>query len=253
MSEKEKYSPAVPTFSKSQNITREKLQKFMPKGTNAKVTDDILNIIANIENDTGIVQDYGEETVMSCMHLLGKQGVTLEKLVNAVKFCTLKRHMDNRKAWAIVFPDEYDRLVAKGAQIDNHVSMFNSTMLVTEIDKIMLVPFYLTYDKLKHEALERQVNLMRGIGANDDDRVSPHIQHLASKTVYEMLKSPEDNTLQIKVGASDALIAQNQEMSENIARLVEIQAAGFKNGNKAKDIQKIHIKKDEEVIDADFD
>lgn len=248
------YSPATESFSKSQNITIEKLQRFMPKGTNTKVTQDIVNIINNIEKDTDINQEYGEEMVMSCMHLLGKQGVTLEKLVNAVKFCSLKRHMDNRKAWAIVFPEEYDRLVQKGAQIDNHVSMYNATMLVTEIDKIMLVPFYLMYDKIKHEALERQVNLMRGIGANDDDRVSPHIQHLASKTVYEMLKSPEDNTLQIKVGASDALIAQNQEMSDNIAKLVEMQAAGFKNGGKAKDVQKIHIiNKNEDIIDADYD
>ena len=51
-----------------------------------------------------------------------------------------------------------------------------------------------------------QAKLMRGIGAKEDDYVSPHVQHLASKTVYEMLKSPEDNTIELKVGASDALI-----------------------------------------------
>ena len=74
-----------PPPSESQNITVEKLKKFMPKGTSSKVTEDIVKIIHNIENDTGVSQEYAEEQVMSCMGLLGKQGVTLEKLVNAVK------------------------------------------------------------------------------------------------------------------------------------------------------------------------
>ena len=243
-------------FCNSQNITKEKLQKFMPKGTSSNVTEDIVKIIHNIENDTGVSQEYAEEQVMSCMGLLGKQGVTLEKLVNAVKFCTLKRHYENKKAWAIVFPAKYDELVANGKFIDSHVSEYNSTYCVVEVDKMMMVPFYLQYNHLKHEALMKQANLMRGIGAKPDDYVSPHVQHLASKTVYEMLKSPEDNTIELKVGVSDALVEQNREMADNIKKIVELQSNAFRNGGKTADIQKIHIKKDtdnENVIDADLD
>ena len=243
-------------FCNSQNITKEKLQKFMPKGTSSNVTEDIIKIIHNIENDTGVSQEYAEEQVMSCMGLLGKQGVTLEKLVNAVKFCCLKRHYDNKKSWAIVFPKKYDELVANGKYIDSHVSEYNSTYCVVEVDKMMMVPFYLQYNHLKHEALMKQANLMRGIGAKPDDYVSPHVQHLASKTVYEMLKSPEDNTIELKVGVSDALVEQNREMADNIKKIVELQSNAFRNGGKTADIQKIHIKKDtdnENVIDADLD
>ena len=243
-------------FCNSQNITKEKLQKFMPKGTSSNVTEDIVKIIHNIENDTGVSQEYAEEQVMSCMGLLGKQGVTLEKLVNAVKFCCLKRHYDNKKSWAIVFPKKYDELVANGKYIDSHVSEYNSTYCVVEVDKMMIVPFYLQYNHLKHEALMIQAKLMRGIGAKEDDYVSPHVQHLASKTVYEMLKSPEDNTIELKVGASDALVEQNREMADNIKKIVELQSNAFRNGGKTADIQKIHIKKDtdnENVIDADLD
>ena len=154
-----------PPPSDSQNITVEKLKKFMPKGTSSKVTEDIVKIIRNIENDTGVSQEYAEEQVMSCMGLLGKQGVTLEKLVNAVKFCCLKRHYDNKKSWAIVFPKKYDELVANGKYIDSHVSEYNSTYCVVEVDKMMMVPFYLQYNHLKHEALMTQAKLMRGIGA----------------------------------------------------------------------------------------
>ena len=228
----------------------------MPRGTNAKVTEDIVKIIQNIENDIGVNQEYAEEQVMSCMSLMGKQGVTLEKLVNAVKFCTLKRHYDNKKAWAIVFPAKYDELVANGKFIDSHVSEYNSTYCVVEVDKMMMVPFYLQYNHLKHEAVMKQANLMRGIGSKPDDYVSPHVQHLASKTVYEMLKSPEDNTIELKVGVSDALVEQNREMADNIKKIVELQSNAFRNGGKTADIQKIHIKKDtdnENVIDADLD
>ena len=238
--------------TESQNITVEKLKQFMPRGTNAKVTEDIVKIIQNIENDIGVNQEYAEEQVMSCMSLMGKQGVTLEKLVNAVKFCTLKRHYDNKKAWAIVFPTKYDELVANGRFVDSHVSEYNSTYCVVEVDKMMMVPFYLQYNHLKHEALMKQANLMRGIGANPDDYVSPHVQHLASKTVYEMLKSPEDNTIELKVGASDALIEQHREMNENIAKLVAQQASGFRQGLNTADIQKVHIKKSDDIIDVDL-
>ena len=41
--------------TESQNITVEKLKQFMPRGTNAKVTEDIVKIIQNIENDIGVL------------------------------------------------------------------------------------------------------------------------------------------------------------------------------------------------------
>ena len=97
-----------------------------------------------------------------------------------------------------------------------------------------------------------QAKLMRGIGAKEGDYVSPHVQHLASKTVYEMLKSPEDNTIELKVGASDALIEQHREMNENIAKLVAQQASGFRQGLNTADIQKVHIKKSDDIIDVDL-
>jgi len=240
-------------FSKPQNITKEKLKEFMPKGTSSKVTDEIIDIIVSIENDTGLAQEVAEERLLGAMHLLGKQGVTLEKLINAVKYCSLKRHMTNKQAWSIVFPAERDRIIARGAEIDSHVSMFNSTYLVVEIDKMMLVPFYIMYDKYKHEALETQVNLMRGVSANGEDKVSPHVQHLASKAVYEMLEGPADKTIELKMGASDSTVSQNQEMLETIKDLVRIQSEAFKSGRNAKDIQKIHFakKSEEDIIDLE--
>ena len=67
-----------------------------------------------------------------------------------------------------------------------------------------------------------------------------------------MLKSPEDNTIELKVGASDALIEQHREMNENIAKLVAQQASGFRQGLNTADIQRVHIKKSDDIIDVDL-
>ena len=259
LSEPEAIAPYQPPKCQSQNITVEKLQKFMPKGTASKVTEEIVAYINNIENDTGLNQEYAEERVMSCMHLMGKQGVTLEKLVNAVKYCTLKRYHDNKKAWAITFPAEYDRLVKRNGFIDSHVSEYNKTYLVIEIDKMMLIPFHLQYDKIKHEALQVQVGLMRGQGANEDDRVTPHIQHLAAKAVLDALKSPDENSIELKIGASDAMVAVQQELQDTLSEIVANQRRAFQNGMNVAELQRIHVKnagrnaEEQDIIDIDED
>ena len=122
--------------SESQNITREKLKKFLPKGSSVQVTDEIVDMINNMERDTGLPQTLLEEDVMSYMHMVGKVGgVGINELVNAVKYCNLKRNRSNKEAWAIVFPRKYDELTAAGKPVDNFVSMYNSSKLVVAIDK----------------------------------------------------------------------------------------------------------------------
>ena len=130
--------------------------------------------------------------------------------------------------------------------------------MVIEIDKMMLVPFHIQYDQIKHEALQVQVNLMRGIGANDDDRVTPHIQHLAAKTVSEILKSPEENSIELKIGASDTMVAVQQEISDSLAEIVANQRKAFQTGANVAELQRIHVKNkgrnaEEDIIDIDED
>ena len=108
MSEIEKIEPGFVAPESGQFITAERLKQMIPKGCATAVTEDILKIINSMENDTGLPQEYMEEKLMSNMHLLkGRQGVGIEKLINALKFCNLKQNMTNEKAWSIVFPKKY--------------------------------------------------------------------------------------------------------------------------------------------------
>lgn len=235
----------------SQNITREKLKKFLPKGSSTQVTDDVLEAISNMERDTGLPQNLLEEDVMSYMHLVGKiGGVGIAELVNAIKYCNLKRNRSNKEAWAIVFPKKYDELTEAGKPVDNFVSMYNGSKLVVAIDKEMIIPVYVQYSAYRHFAIKKQYEL-----ASDSD-VSAMVQHLAAKELYAMTKMPEDNkTIELKVGMSDAAMAQQQELNDNIAALVANQAAAFRRGDKTEELQRIHIEVAETapIIDAEID
>lgn len=227
----------------SQNITREKLKKFLPKGTSIQVTDEVLEMIDNMERDTGLPQNLLEEDVMSYMHLVGKiGGVGLYELVNAIKFCNLKRNRTNREAWAIVFPKKYDELTAAGKPVDNFVSMYNQSKLVVAIDKEMIVPVHIQYSAYRHFSIKKQYELAT------NDQVSPMVQHLAAKELYAMTKMPEDKTIELKVGMSDAAMAQQQEMNDSLAALVASQAKMFAAGMKPDAIQKVHTIK---IVDMD--
>ena len=235
----------------SQNITREKLKKFLPKGSSTQVTDEVLDAISNMERDTGLPQNLLEEDVMSYMHLVGKiGGVGVGELVNAIKYCNLKRNRSNKEAWAIVFPKKYNELTDAGKPVDNFVSMYNGSKLVVAIDKEMIIPVYVQYSAYRHFAIKKQYEL-----ASDSD-VSAMVQHLAAKELYAMTKMPEDNkTIELKVGMSDAAMAQQQELNDNIAALVANQAAAFRRGEKTEELQRIHIEVTEAApaIDVELD
>ena len=239
----------------SQNITREKLKKFLHKGSSTQVTDEVLEAISNMERDTGLPQNLLEEDVMSYLHLVGKiGGVGIGELVNAIKYCNLKRNRSNKEAWAIVFPKKYDELTEAGKPVDNFVSMYNGSKLVVAIDKEMIIPVYVQYSAYRHAAINKQYQLMNrddGHGGN----VSPMVMHLASKELYAMTKMPEDNkTIELKVGMSDAAMAQQQEMNDTLASLVANQARMFASGMSAADVQKVHsIRVVEESIEAEIE
>ena len=231
----------------SQNITREKLKKFLPKGSSVQVTDEVLEMIHNMERDTNLPQNILEEDVMSYMHMVGKiGGVGIYELVNAIKFCNLKRNRTNREAWAIVFPKKYDELVAAGKPVDNFVSMYNQSKLVVAIDKEMIVPVHIQYSAYRHFSIKKQYEL-----ASSSD-VSAMVQHLAAKELYAMTAMPIDKTIELKVGMSDAAIAQQQETNDAISSLVAIQSKMFAAGMAPDAIQKVHQIKvvDEEATDA---
>jgi len=244
------------TQEKKFNITKEKLESYLPRGASHKVTDEILEIIHNLEKDTGLPQDLMEEDVLGYLHLVSKIPRTkLRELINAVKYCNLKRNYDNKKAWSIVFPDKYDKLVREGRQIDSHVAMYNQSQLVVEIDKEMLIPVYLQYQPYFHAAVKKQFDLMNGKAAPRADgtpqHVSPLVQMNAAKTLMEITAMPQEAKIDLTINKGEEELNIQRELNAQLAEMVKIQKSRLDSGESLDDVQKIGINVN--IIDAEVE
>lgn len=230
----------------SQNITKEKLKSLLPKKTTVAVTDEIMELIYNMENDTGLPQELLEEDLMSYTHLLSGSTNGMKELVNAIKFCNLKRNYDNKTAWSIVFPEKYDRLLSMGKDPSNHVSMYNNSKLVVAIDKEMLIPVHLQYSSYFHAAVKKQFQLMNGkTGQKDkfgnEEKVSAMVQHLAAKELANLTAQPVETKIDMKITPSDAALSAQSEMNEQLKIIVEQQKRRLMAGENIIDVQEIGI------------
>jgi len=243
--------PCRESYSK-QNITTDKLKKFLPKGTRHEVTDEIIAVINNMEEDVGVVQEYMEETFLGNINVLKEHRISIEEYIRAVKYVALKQNMDKTKAWAIVFPEKYDELMRKKAAGQlvnefNYASMYDQTKAVVKLTSQTLLAPSITHASHNREALDKMYKLMNGIDAQNSGRVSAKVQLDAAVALFDATKVPEDNTLTVNIAQSDAQLEQQKAMNENIARLVANQQAAFRRGDNTAKLQQVHV----DVIDAE--
>jgi len=230
-----------------QCITIDKIKGLLPKNTNVAVTAEVVHLINHMEDDTGLPQELMEEDLMSYMHILGgMKGVGIKDLVNAIKFCNLKRNYDNKEAWSIVFPDKYHRLTEANKQVDNHVSMYNASKLVVAIDREMLIPVSLTYAPYFHSATKELYKIgVLGLGGKNTDgkemTVTPMVRVQALKELTTITKPPEEQKLSISVNPGEAAISMQQEMNDQLAAIVAHQRDRLIAGEDIIDVQQIGL------------
>lgn len=246
-------NPVVPQ-SKEHYIDKEKLKSLLPKGSNHKVTDEIISLIKRMEDDTGILQEYMEESVLSNFPVLSTIKVDLDDYVNAIKYCNLQQNMTNEKAWKIVFPERFKRLQDKGKEhsVSAHVSMYNKTEIVNKLKANMMVSAHIQYAPYFHASIKKQFELMNGASA-DGGPVSAHVQHLAAKELAELTKMPEDNTIELRIGQTEDAKESQDDMIKQMSDIAKQQRELLKQGYKLEDVQKINIsiKSEDDVIDVE--
>jgi len=227
-----------------QHITIERLRDRLPRGVSTKVTQEMVDLIHAAEDDTGLPQELVEEDFMSYMHLVGsKRGASIVDLLSAVKYCNLKRNMSNKEAWAIVFPDKFNALVAANKQVDNHVSMYNGRDMVATIDKELLIPVSMQYAPYFHAAVKKQFEIMNGKASKDihgkEQSVSAMVQHLAAKELATLTAPVEDAKLSVTVTPGSEVLSAQQEMNEQLKAIVSMQRNRLTAGEDITDVQVI--------------
>ena len=230
-----------------QFITVDKLKGLLPKNTNIAVTEEIVTLINGMEDDTGLPQEALEEDVMSYMHLLGgMKGVGIKDLVNAIKYCNLKRNYDNKESWSITFPERYDKLVSNNKQVDNHVSMYNSSKLVVAIDKEMLIPVHLMYAAHFHSATNElyKIGVLGKGGKNAEGQemtVTPMVRVQALKELTTITKPPEEQKIAISINPGDAALSMQEEMNDQLKIIAGQQRQRLVAGEDIIDVQQIGL------------
>ena len=236
------------------SIDKDKLKKMLPRGTSHKVTDEIIELISSMEEDTGLLQDYLEESLFTYLPVLREVRVGLKEYVNAIKYCNLKRTMTNEKAWQIVFPDRYEKLVQEGRWNTSHVSMYNNSPLVVKIDTQMALAVSIQYAPVFHKQVMKHVQLSDGISSNGMP-VSATVQQLASAKLLDILAPPKEQEISLKIGQSDEAKASQEAMFDEMRRIAENQQKLLAEGHSLSDVQKlnmsIEIVDEEEFIDVE--
>ena len=234
----------------SHSLDKEKLERLLPKGTSHKVTDEIMTLVHSMEKDTGLIQDYLEESFLSHLPVLKDIKVDLDDYINAIKYCNLKRNMSNEKAWEITFPSKYKKLQDEGRWNSSHPSMYNSSKIVVKLDAQMMISANIQYAPLRHEALMKQYELMNGKGA-DGAFVSAQVQHLAAKSLYELTEPQESAKIELNIGMDDEAKSIQQQLTDQIRRSTDAQIARLNAGEDIGSVQKLGISLEQNIIDIE--
>lgn len=248
-------------------LTADKIKKLLPKGSAHQVTDNIMEIIYKMEDDTGLEQNYLEEQLLSNINIIKEMKVDMVDYIAAVKYCTLKQNMSNRKAWEITFPERLQaaeqKLKEREAQgransvnIDSHVSNYNKTQLVVKIDTQLAVAWNILYMPARAQALQSLINLGQGKAKPNPDgelmTVTPHVQFLANKEIVDVLKPPEEAKQEIDININQGSIIDEYEKAIAMmadAKMQQIEAGADMLATINAPVRATTPK--EEVIDAD--
>lgn len=225
-------------------LTKQQLDKALPRHLRGRVTEDILGTINNILLDP-LLKDSYRENLLSYTSVLQDGKYRIQDYVNAVKYVTHRLLGSSQiEAYSKTFPDRIQRLVDEGSNdktISAYVSAYNKNQLVNKILEQTLVPSHVLNADLYQRAINVQADLM--LNAN-----SEKVRSDAANSLLIHLKPPETAKVEIdmtvkKDSTIDELREATQELVRQQRELIE------KRGISMKDISASKISK---VIDGEF-
>jgi len=160
-----------------------------------------------LEDEPEMVDD-----LISYTKVLEEGRFSVDQYINAVRFVSYQMMgYNNTESYLKVFPEKLGTLYT-----DKYAAKYNKSKLVTELHKLVVVPEYLTHMHLRNQALKVQTDLM--LSAK-----SEMVKHLASKTILEMTKPPEENYMQVDVNVKkdDSIEAIEQALYQTATKLVK--------------------------------
>ena len=238
-------TPGKPMFSKRQLITREKIKSMLPKGAKHSISDTVVEVVNNIEQDIHVDQAYFEESFMSHLYLLGEFKVDMNDYVNAMKYCVLTQNMTNKDAYSIVFPEKYNTYLeykdqGKDFGYDQKINNFDKRKIVQAVKANMQLAVSITYAPVFAKGMiTLQSMAFAGMGAHG--KLSGNVQMLALSKLIDVTMPKEDNKLTINVGQTDSARKATEETNERLAAIAMNQQKMLAAGMSINDVQMLNI------------
>lgn len=229
-------------------VTLESLMAIVPKNIRSNITQETVNLINGISQDSEVATVY-RENVLTYMNVLNGGKYKFVDYVNACRYATFKDLGDNNKnAYIKTFPDRYQSFIDNGYDDKNiHASItsYNKGKLVQEIINRMVVPIHVLFRDMHMEALQQNHYLMY-------NAKSETVQQKASATILEYTKAPEESHIEIDIGIRDKENIVDQY--ENALRFAaEEQLKMIQGGGDIKSIANIKLTGTQEFIDVEED
>lgn len=230
-----------------QKITTEKLKEFLPKGSRVVVNQQTVDLINKLIEDSACHRGLMEERLMSHLHLIGP-GVGIKQLINGIRFVTLATTpgMTQSKAYAIVFPEKAQEILDRGGDISSFASQYAATKIPTTIMQDIQIGPSITYAPVRHQMVQKLMDLSNGKAA--DGPCSPTVQLNATIALLDYIKIPEAMTINLNNNAAVEAKSIQQTLADQIEHMASVMAKRMANGENLKDIQKIGIVLDAEVV-----
>lgn len=229
-----------------QVVTREVLEKTLPKAVRGKLTDDILNTLNSTITDPSFREIY-RDNLLGFTNVITEGKYKLQSYINAVRYVSFTSTGANgTQAYAKTFPDKYNSLVAEGATkktISAYATTYKKTQLVQKIYEQNMIPIHIFNADVFQKAINTQAKLM--IHAN-----SEKVRSDAANSLLTHLKPPEIKKFELDVGFKQTQVLD--DLSAAVTTLAQAQKREIIEGRSTPlGIARSQIISNEEIIDVD--
>lgn len=230
-------------------ITAEKLRMFLPKGSRVKTDQATVELINKLIDESTCHKGLMEERLMSHLHLMGP-GIGFKQVLNGVQFVTLSTtpNMTQAKAYALVFPDKTQEILERGGDVSSFASQYAGTKVPTTIMQDIQIGPSITYAPVRHQLVQKLLELTNGRAA--DGPASATVQLNAAIALMDYIKIPESMTITLNHSVADEAKAIQQNLADQIENMAALMAKGYQNGKDIREVQRIGIVHDAELLDG---
>lgn len=227
-------------------VSRELLQKTLPKKVQGALTDQIMDTLNNTITDPNFREIY-RENLLGFTGIIAEGKYKLSSYINAVRYVSYTATGANgTEAYAKTFPDKYESLVREGASkktISSYATTFKKTQLVQKIYEQMMIPVHIFNADIFQTAINTQAKLM--LSAN-----SEKVRSDAANSLLTHLKPPEVKKIELDVGVKQSQVLD--DLTAAVTVLAQAQKAQIIEGTAtALSVAQARLVSDEEIEDVD--